>query len=103
MSTRETMKSFQHGEVYVLNDGAETDLDRDITSAHQLRSLRHNNLPSGQVYESFILKESAAIYRQNRQVFASRDRRESKIGFARYQTNRNTTLSITEIGGTTGD
>src|SRR5574344_1445591 len=53
-----TMSPFQHGEVYVLNDGAETDLDlghyERFTHAHLSR---FNNLTSGQIYEHVIQKE----------------------------------------------
>src|SRR5205814_2194914 len=53
-----TMYPFQHGEVYVLNDGAETDLDLGHYERFTNCVLsRHNNLTSGQVYESVILKE----------------------------------------------
>ena len=57
-----TMNPFQHGEVYVLNDGAETDLDLGHYERFTNCVLsRHNNLTSGQVYESVILKSDAAI------------------------------------------
>lgn len=58
-----TMSPFQHGEVYVLDDGAETDLDlghyERFTSG---RLSRFNNLTSGQVYESVIQKERRGDY-----------------------------------------
>jgi len=58
-----TMSPFQHGEVYVLEDGAETDLDlghyERFTSG---RLSRLNNLTSGQVYESVIQKERRGDY-----------------------------------------
>src|SRR5436305_13902664 len=58
-----TMNPFQHGGVYVLNDGAETDLDL----AHYERFTscvltRHNNLTSGQVYATVSLKERRGDY-----------------------------------------
>src|SRR5205814_1365806 len=59
-----TMNPFQHGEVYVLNDGAETDLDLGHYERFTNCVLsRHNNLTSGQVYESVILKERREIAR----------------------------------------
>ena len=53
-----TMSPFQHGEVFVTEDGAETDLDlghyeRFIST----RMTRHNNFTTGQIYESVIRKE----------------------------------------------
>src|ERR1700710_449757 len=69
-----TMNPFQHGEVYVLDDGAETDLDlghyERFTSCVLSRS---NNLTSGQVYESVILKERRGdLLGKNRQVIPHR-------------------------------
>ena len=58
-----TMNPFQHGEVYVLNDGAETDLDLGHYERFTNCVLsRHNNLTSGQVYENVILKERRGDY-----------------------------------------
>src|SRR2546428_6795787 len=58
-----TMNPFQHGEVYVLNDGAETDLDLGHYERFTNCVLsRHNNLTSGQVYERVILKERRGAY-----------------------------------------
>ena len=58
-----TMSPYQHGEVYVLDDGAETDLDlghyERFTSG---RLSRNNSLSSGQVYESVIAKERRGDY-----------------------------------------
>src|SRR4030095_17016060 len=51
-----TMNACQHGEVYVLDDGAETDLDLGHYERFTNCVLtRHNNLTSGQVYETVIL------------------------------------------------
>src|SRR5260370_39503250 len=59
-----TMNPFQHGEVYVLNDGAETDLDRGHYESFTNCVLsRHNNLTSGKGYESVILKERRGDHR----------------------------------------
>ena len=58
-----TMSPFQHGEVYVLNDGAETDLDLGHYERFTNCVLsRHNNLTSGQVYESVINRERRGDY-----------------------------------------
>jgi hypothetical protein len=58
-----TMNPFQHGEVYVLNDGAETDLDLGHYERFTNCVLsRHNNLTSGQVYQSVLKKEREGDY-----------------------------------------
>ena len=58
-----TMSPFQHGEVYVLDDGAETDLDlghyERFTSG---RLSKLNNITSGQVYETVIKNERRGLY-----------------------------------------
>jgi len=57
-----TMNPFQHGEVYVLNDGAETDLDLGHYERFTNCLLtRHNNLTSGQVTRESFLRNGAAI------------------------------------------
>jgi CTP synthase len=99
-----TMNPFQHGEVYVLNDGAETDLDLGHYERFTNCILsRHNNLTSGQVYESVILKERRGDYLGKTvqviphvtDVIKDRIREISDEG--KYD------VVITEIGGTTGD
>lgn len=58
-----TMSPFQHGEVYVLNDGAETDLDLGHYERFTSGELsRLNNLTSGQVYETVLSKERRGDY-----------------------------------------
>ncbi|MEM1222640.1 MAG: CTP synthase [Verrucomicrobiota bacterium] len=58
-----TMSPFQHGEVYVLDDGAETDLDLGHYERFTSGKLsRLNNLTSGQVYENVIQKERRGDY-----------------------------------------
>ena len=58
-----TMSPFQHGEVYVLNDGAETDLDLGHYERFVHCSLsRLNNLTSGQVFENVLRKERRGDY-----------------------------------------
>lgn len=58
-----TMSPFQHGEVYVLNDGAETDLDLGHYERFTSGELsRLNNLTSGKVYETVLQKERRGDY-----------------------------------------
>jgi CTP synthase len=99
-----TMNPFQHGEVYVLNDGAETDLDLGHYERFTNCVLsRHNNLTSGQVYESVILKERRGDYLgKTVQVIPHvtdviKDRIREISDESKYD------VAITEIGGTTGD
>src|SRR5205807_2621711 len=99
-----TMNPFQHGEVYVLNDGAETDLDLGHYERFTNCVLsRHNNLTSGQVYESVILKERRGDYLgKTVQVIPHvtdviKDRIREISDETKYD------VVITEIGGTTGD
>ncbi|MFL6514382.1 MAG: CTP synthase [Chthoniobacterales bacterium] len=99
-----TMNPFQHGEVYVLNDGAETDLDLGHYERFTNCVLsRNNNLTSGQVYESVILKERRGDYLgKTVQVIPHvtdviKDRIRELSDESKYD------VVITEIGGTTGD
>jgi CTP synthase len=99
-----TMNPFQHGEVYVLDDGAETDLDLGHYERFTNCILsRHNNLTSGQVYESVILKERRGDYLgKTVQVIPHvtdviKERIRDISDESKYD------IVITEIGGTTGD
>ena len=97
-----TMSPFQHGEVFVTEDGAETDLDlghyeRFINST----MLKRNNFTSGQVYEAVIAKERRGDYLGGTvQVIphiTDEIKRKVHVGAADNQ------VAIVEIGGTVGD
>ena len=97
-----TMSPFQHGEVYVLEDGAETDLDLGHYERFTSGKLsRLNSLSSGQVYESVIQKERRGDYLgKTVQVIPHvTNEIEDRI----YQAAKDVDVLITEIGGTTGD
>ena len=97
-----TMSPFQHGEVYVLDDGAETDLDlghyERFTSC---RLTRFNNLTSGQIYESVIQKERRGDYLGKTVQVIPHVTNEIKERI--YSAGEDVDILITEIGGTIGD
>ncbi|HEX4696857.1 MAG TPA: CTP synthase [Candidatus Udaeobacter sp.] len=99
-----TMNPFQHGEVYVLNDGAETDLDLGHYERFTNCVLtRHNNLTSGQVYESVILKERRGDYLGKTVQVIPHVTDEIKHRIREISDENKYDIVITEIGGTTGD
>jgi CTP synthase len=99
-----TMNPFQHGEVYVLNDGAETDLDLGHYERFTNCVLtRHNNLTSGQVYESVILKERRGDYLGKTVQVIPHVTDLIKHRIREISDESKYDVVITEIGGTTGD
>jgi len=97
-----TMSPFQHGEVYVLDDGAETDLDLGHYERFTSGSLSsNNNLTSGQIYEAIIQKERRGDFLgKTVQVIPHvTDEIKSHI----YGGGEGVDVLITEIGGTVGD
>ena len=99
-----TMNPFQHGEVYVLDDGAETDLDLGHYERFTNCVLtRHNNLTSGQVYESVILKERRGDYLGKTVQVIPHVTDVIKGRIREISDESKYDIVITEIGGTTGD
>ncbi len=97
-----TMSPYQHGEVYVLDDGAETDLDLGHYERFTSGKLsRHNSLSSGQVYESVIAKERRGDYLGKTVQVIPHVTNEIKDRI--YKGGKGVDVLITEIGGTTGD
>ena len=99
-----TMSPFQHGEVYVLDDGAETDLDLGHYERFTHTQLsRFNNLTSGQVYQEVLEKERRGEYLgKTVQVIPHvTDMIQDRIRKLAEITQAD--VVITEIGGTTGD
>ncbi|MDX2109300.1 MAG: CTP synthase [Verrucomicrobiota bacterium] len=97
-----TMNPFQHGEVYVLDDGAETDLDLGHYERFTSGKLsRANNLTSGQVYEKLIMRERRGDFLgQTIQVIPHVT---NEIKERLYEAGKDVDILITEIGGTVGD
>jgi CTP synthase len=97
-----TMSPYQHGEVYVTDDGAETDLDlghyERFTSA---RLTRDNNWTTGRIYESIISKERRGDYLGKTVQVIPHVTDEIKAAFRKISTD--TDVVIVEIGGTVGD
>jgi CTP synthase len=99
-----TMSPFQHGEVYVLDDGAETDLDLGHYERFTSTKLsRMNNLTSGQVYQTVLNNEREGKYLgKTVQVIPHvTDEIQNRIHQIAEQSKCD--VLITEIGGTTGD
>jgi len=97
-----TMSPFQHGEVYVLDDGAETDLDLGHYERFTSGKLsRHNSLSSGQIYEAVIAKERRGDYLGKTVQVIPHVTNEIKARI--YGGGKGVDVLITEIGGTTGD
>ena len=99
-----TMSPFQHGEVYVLDDGAETDLDLGHYERFtNVQLTRLNNLTSGQVYQTVLNNEREGKYLgKTVQVIPHvTDEIKKRMYVLGEQTGAD--VIITEIGGTTGD
>jgi CTP synthase len=99
-----TMNPFQHGEVYVLADGAETDLDLGHYERFTNCVLtRANNLTSGQVYETVLAKERRGDYLGKTVQVIPHVTDEIKGRIRELGESSGGDIMITEIGGTTGD
>lgn len=97
-----TMSPYQHGEVFVTDDGAETDLDlghyERFTSAHLTRD---HNWTTGRIYESIIAKERRGDYLGKTVQVIPHVTDEIKSAFRKVGADADVVL--VEIGGTVGD
>jgi CTP synthase len=100
-----TMSPYQHGEVYVTDDGAETDLDLGNYARFTTGPLsRANSITTGQVYESVIRKEREGRYLGRCVQVIPHITDEIKAGIqAVAKEDADTDIIIVEIGGTVGD
>jgi len=100
-----TMSPFQHGEVYVTDDGAETDLDLGHYERFTHAKLTKNsNFTTGSIYQSVIRKERRGDYlgRTVQVIPHITDAIKEAIG-AGVGDDEGVDVAITEIGGTVGD
>jgi CTP synthase len=100
-----TMSPFQHGEVFVLEDGAECDLDLGHYERFTDNNLSQiNNLTSGRVYETILAKERKGEYlgRTVQVIPHVTDEIKRRIMLPAKE-NPDVDVIITEIGGTVGD
>ncbi len=99
-----TMNPFQHGEVYVTDDGAETDLDighyERFTNAEMSKM---NNVTTGQIYYSVIEKERKGAYLGACVQVVPHITDEIKSRIFKLSERDEYDVVITEIGGTVGD
>ncbi|HET9986397.1 MAG TPA: CTP synthase [Longimicrobiales bacterium] len=97
-----TLSPFQHGEVYVTDDGAETDLDLGHYERFIGESLSQaNNVTTGRIYLDVITKERRGDYLGATVQVIPHITDEIKAAIRRVATNHD--VVITEIGGTVGD
>jgi CTP synthase len=97
-----TMSPLQHGEVYVTDDGAETDLDLGHYERFTSVSLnRTNSFTAGQVYESVISKERRGDYLGGTVQVIPHITDEIKTRI--FEAAQGAEVTIVEIGGTVGD
>ncbi|HWY69544.1 MAG TPA: CTP synthase [Terriglobales bacterium] len=97
-----TMSPFQHGEVFVTDDGAETDLDLGHYERYTHAKLsRDNNLTTGRIYEQIITKERRGDYLGKTVQVIPHVTNEIKA--AMKKVSQDVDVSLVEIGGTVGD
>ena len=97
-----TMSPFQHGEVFVTDDGAETDLDLGHYERFvRIRTSRRNNFTAGQIYENVIRKERRGDYLGGTVQVIPHITDEIKRSIRAGADDAD--IALVEIGGTVGD
>jgi CTP synthase len=99
-----TMSPYEHGEVFVLEDGAETDLDLGAYERFIDENLtRASNLTSGQVYQQVINRERRGDYLGKTIQVIPHVTNQIKAGITNVARQSNAEIVIVEVGGTVGD
>jgi CTP synthase len=99
-----TMSPYQHGEVFVTEDGAETDLDLGHYERFTDTSMsRLNSVTTGSIYQAVLNKERRGDYHGGTVQVIPHITNEIKERIHRVAHNTNPDVVITEIGGTVGD
>jgi len=99
-----TMSPYQHGEVYVTDDGAETDLDLGHYERFIDRNLaQSNNITTGQIYDTIIRRERAGEYLGSTVQVIPHVTDEIKRRIREVGDSDGVDVAIVEIGGTVGD
>ena len=98
------MSPFQHGEVFVTEDGAETDLDLGHYERFTDTAMtRLNSVTTGSIYQAVINKERRGNYNGGTVQVIPHITGEIRERIHRVAANSNADIIITEIGGTVGD
>ncbi len=99
-----TMNPIQHGEVFVTEDGTETDLDLGHYERFIDESLdKNSNVTTGKIYWSVLQKERRGDYGGGTVQVIPHITNEIKSRFYRNFTDEDTSIAIIEVGGTVGD
>lgn len=99
-----TMNPIQHGEVFVTDDGAETDLDLGHYERFIDESLdKNSNVTTGKIYWSVLSKERRGDFGGGTVQVIPHITNEIKSRFYRNFTDEGTRIAIIEVGGTVGD
>ncbi len=99
-----TMSPYQHGEVFVTEDGAETDLDLGHYERFTDTGMsRLNSVTTGSIYQAVLNKERRGDYQGGTVQVIPHITNEIKERIVRVAKNTNPDVVITEIGGTVGD
>ncbi len=99
-----TMSPYQHGEIFVTDDGAETDLDLGHYERFIDSNLtKHNNITAGKIYWSVISKERSGDYLGGTVQVIPHVTNEIKEKIKDVAQNPAVDVVITEVGGTVGD
>lgn len=99
-----TMSPFQHGEVYVTEDGAETDLDLGHYERFTGQTMtKDNNVTAGRIYYSVIMRERRGDYLGATVQVVPHITDEIKRSITKLEQNDPVDVVIVEVGGTVGD